>query len=99
MLDSRFPRAVPGEHYDRYVRSVWPQAERWLARSAHAISHVAKDAPEAREVLCALAARDLERRLHSLEELLIGELLRRSWSGSECVADAIEPEIPEFLIA
>jgi len=97
--DSSFPRAVAGEHYDRYLRAVWAQAERWFSSAAPRINHIATDTHAAREILCALAARDVGRRLHALEERLIDELLLKSWSKSERVPGVIEPEIPNFLIA
>ena len=29
-LDTRFPRAVAGEEYERYARAMWAHAQRWI---------------------------------------------------------------------
>lgn len=97
-LDTRFPRAVAGEEYDRYARAMWPQAQRWIRKHWHRVTgdDIAMD--DARDLLRSVAGMDLARRLYAQEERLLGEILQGAWhdlSGRRDVA----PEVPSFLVA
>ena len=96
-LDTRFPRAVAGEEYERYARAMWPQAQRWIRKHWH---RVASGLPmdDARDLLHCVAGIDLARRLYAQEERLLSEVIQGAWhdlSGQRDVA----PEIPSFLVA
>lgn len=99
LMESRFPRAVAGEDYDRYIRAVWRQGERWFSRSSYRIAQESIGPHEAREILWSIAARDLTRRLYPQEERLLSELLQQEWPALERFAGDVEPEIPAFLVA
>ena len=95
-LDTRFPRAVAGEEYERYARAMWAQAQRWIRKHWHRASGLAMD--DARDLLHAVAGIDLARRLYAQEERLLSEVFQGAWhdlSGQRDVA----PEIPSFLVA
>jgi hypothetical protein len=99
LADAAFPSALAGEDYDRYARSVWRQAERWLSRSAHRIARESIAMHEAREILSSIASQDLARPLHLQEERLLSELLQKEWTGLTRQPDDLRPEIPSFLMA
>ena len=94
--DSRFPRAVAGEEFDRYARVVWRQAQRWTHKHWHRVSGAEVTMHEARETLRAFAAIDLSRRLYPQEEQLLSEVLCDTWR--ERPRPDITPEIPAFLV-
>lgn len=98
VAESRFPRAVAGEDYDRYLKAMWRQGERWFSRSAHRVARESIGVDEAREILLAIAERDLERRLHPQEDRLLGALIHQAWSTLERWPDDAVPEIPAFLL-
>ncbi|HXT15838.1 MAG TPA: hypothetical protein VN706_09425 [Gemmatimonadaceae bacterium] len=101
-LDSRFPRAIPGEDYERYARAMWPQSQRWIRKHRHRIANVAKaDLPvhEIQDVLRRLATIDLGRRLYGQEERLITELVQAAWHDLGGTSATPSPEIPSFLVA
>jgi hypothetical protein len=78
---------------------VWRQGERWFSRRSHQIARESIGLHEAREILWAVATRDLARRLYPQEERLLSELLQKQWSALERWPDDVEPEIPSFLMA
>ena len=76
-----FPRAVAGEQYPRYAKSVWTHAQRWL--TSHWV-HATKGATtvmDARLKLRALAATDLNRHLNEQEEQLLSEIVQSAWAA------------------
>jgi ribosomal protein L29 len=79
-----FPRAVAGEQYARYAKSVWTHAQRWLTSHwVHAARGAASEM-DARLKLRALAATDLNRHLNEQEEQLLSEIVQLAWSqGNE----------------
>lgn len=95
-LDTRFPRAVAGEEFDRYARAMWPQAQRWIRKHWHRIT-ADLGVEEARERLRMLAMFDIGRRLYAQEEHLLGELLQTAWHDLRQRRD-VAPEIPSFLV-
>jgi hypothetical protein len=97
-LDTRFPRAVAGEEYDRYARAMWPQAQRWIRKHWHRVSGGQLPIDEARDVLRCVAGIDLTRRLYAQEEQLLGELLQSAWYDLGGQRD-VAPEIPSFLVS
>lgn len=98
VAEAGFPAAVAGEDYDRYLRAVRRQGERWFTRSAYRIARASIGMHEAREILWTVAARDLARSLHPQEERLLSELIQHEWSSIERWPDDAEPEIPAFLM-
>jgi hypothetical protein len=97
-LDTRFPRAVAGEEYDRYARAMWPQAQRWIRKHSHRIGGV-MTIQEAQDVLRCVAGIDLARRLYGQEERLITELLQGAWRDLGGKTTRPAAEIPSFLLA
>src|SRR5690242_19235985 len=63
-----FPRAVAGEQYARYAKSVWTHAQRWLTSHWIPAARGAATEMDARLKLRALAATDLNRHLNEQEE-------------------------------
>jgi hypothetical protein len=96
-LDTRFPRAVAGEEYDRYARAMWPQAQRWIRKHWRRVSGGSLMMHDAREVLHSVASIDVSRRLYAQEEQLLTELLHSAWH--DLGARDVHPEIPSFLVA
>ncbi len=96
-LDTRFPRAVAGEEYERYARAMWPQAQRWIRKHWHRVAGGGITIDEARDVLRAVASIDVARRLYAQEERLLGELLQGAWYDLAGERD-VAPEIPSFLV-
>jgi hypothetical protein len=95
--DTRFPRAVAGEEFDRYARVVWRQAQRWTHKHWHRVTAPDLTMHDAREVLRSFAAIDLARRLYPQEEQLLSEVLYETWR--ERPRPDITPEIPAFLVS
>jgi hypothetical protein len=79
-LDSRFPRAVPGEDYERYGRAMWAQGQRWVRQLSHLVAERSLSMHDARDVLRMAAMTELGRPLHAQEERLLGELLHADWT-------------------
>lgn len=96
-LDTRFPRAVAGEEYERYARAMWPQAQRWIRKHWHRVSGGEMTMHDARELLRSVACIDVARRLYSQEERLLGELVQSAWFDLAAQRD-VAPEIPSFLV-
>jgi len=96
VVDSRFPRAVAGEDYERFTRATWHQAERWFRRNAHRIAGHDVAMHDARLILWSVASVDLNRRLYPQEERLLSELLQHMWPTRR--VDPAVPEIPSFLV-
>jgi hypothetical protein len=79
-----FPRAVAGEQYSRYAKSVWTHAQRWLVSHWVHATKGAVTVMDARLKLRALAATDLNRHLNDQEEQLLSEIVQTAWSvGNE----------------
>lgn len=97
-LDTRFPRAVAGEEYERYARAMWPQAQRWIRKHWHRVAGGGLAIDDARDILRSVAAIDLARRLYAQEEQLLGELLLGAWHDLVGKRD-VSPEIPSFLVS
>ncbi len=97
-LDTRFPRAVAGEEFERYARAMWPQAQRWIRKHWHRVAGGGIAIDEARDVLRAIASIDVARRLYAQEERLLGELLQGAWYDLAGQRD-VAPEIPSFLVS
>jgi hypothetical protein len=97
-LDTRFPRAVAGEEYDRYARAMWPQAQRWIRKHAHRVAGGDVPMEDARDILRSVAGIDLARRLYQQEERLLSEILLSAWRDLVGRRDVV-PEIPSFLTA
>lgn len=95
--DSRFPRAVAGEEFDRYARVVWSQAQRFIRRNWYRVTGADVTMHDAREILRSVAAIDVSRRLYPQEEQLLSEVLQEAWNDPERRAMDIVPEIPSFL--
>jgi hypothetical protein len=98
-LDSRFPRAVAGEDYDRYSRAIWPQALRWVRRHWHRVMDDDVTMHDALDILRSAAMIDLSRRMYPQEEQLLGALMQEFWHASARTTPVvpITPEIPTFL--
>jgi hypothetical protein len=77
-IDFQFPRAVAGEDYERYARSMWRQADRWFQQHAWMAASVA-EMQEAREIMWAVANASIGRALYPQEERLLSELLHAHW--------------------
>ncbi len=97
-LDTRFPRAVAGEDYDRYARAMWPQAQRWIRKNWHRVSGGTLTMHDAREILRSVARIDVTRVLYAQEEQLLSEILQGAWYDLAGRRD-VAPEIPSFLVA
>ncbi|MEP6494746.1 MAG: hypothetical protein ABJF01_18820 [bacterium] len=97
-VDAHFPRAVPGEEYERFARAMWRQGERWFRRHANEIAGPEVAAGDARTTLASAAATDLGRPLYHQEENLLSELLQRLWHDPNKPAEHGVPEIPSFLL-
>jgi hypothetical protein len=97
-LDTRFPRAIAGEDYERYARAMWPQAQRWIRKHWHRVAGGLISMDDARDVLRSVAGIDVTRRLYSQEERLLSELLQTAWFDLAGKRD-VAPEIPSFLVA
>jgi hypothetical protein len=97
-LDTRFPRAVAGEDYDRYARAMWPQAQRWIRKHWHRAGGGTISMDDTRDVLRSVAGIDLARRLYAQEEQLLSELLQSAWYDLAGQRD-VAPEVPSFLVA
>ena len=96
--DTRFPRAVAGEEFDRYARVVWHQGQRWLRKHWHRVTGPdVLSMHDARETLRAAAAFDLSRRLYPQEEQLLSEVLHEAWNDASRTMPDIVPEVPSFL--
>lgn len=98
-LDTRFPRAIAGEEYDRYARAMWPQAQRWIRKHWFRVATRALSAQDAQELLRCIAGMDVARRLYGQEERLITELLQTAWRELGDRTPAPGVEIPTFLTA
>ena len=98
LLPNDFPRAVPGEEYERFARSVWSQSQRWLQRHRHQLIGVKTSIHDARDVLRTILSTEFERPLFDQEERLLGELLQTEWPTIERRPGRLTPEIPAFLI-
>lgn len=99
VVDTRFPRAVAGEDYERFTRAMWRQAERWFHRHAHRISGPEIVMHDARDVLWSVASVDLTRGLYPQEERLLSDLLQHMWPTRRAdPAVPAVPEIPSFLV-
>jgi hypothetical protein len=77
-----FPAAVAGEQYERYAKSVWTQANRWVAAHWSRASERATTALDVRQKLRAVAAVDINRHLYPQEEQLLSEIVHASWEAS-----------------
>lgn len=97
-LDTRFPRAVAGEEYDRYARAMWPQAQRWVRKHWHRIAADRMTIQDAQDVLRKIAGIDLARRLYGQEERMIAELLQSAWHELGEKPAPAAAEIPSFLL-
>jgi len=97
-LETRFPRAVAGEEYERYARAMWPQAQRWIRKHWHRVAGGGLAMDEARDILRSVAGIDLARRLYAQEEQLLSELLQGAWHDLVGKRD-VTPEIPSFLVS
>jgi hypothetical protein len=95
--ETRFPRAVAGEQFDRYARVVWSQGQRWVRKHWHRVSGSELTMHDARETLRAYAAIDLSRRMYPQEEQLLSEVLQEAWQADAREMPDIVPEIPSFL--
>lgn len=80
--EARFPAAVAGEQYERYAKSVWTQANRWLAIHWAQASERATTALDVRQRLRAVAAVDINRHLYPQEEQLLSEIVHASWAAA-----------------
>ena len=80
--EARFPAAVAGEQYERYAKSVWAQANRWLTVHWARASEHATTALDVRQRLRAVAAVDINRHLNPQEEQLLSEIVHASWAAS-----------------
>lgn len=98
-LDTRFPRAIAGEEYDRYARAMWPQAQRWIRKHWFRVTARSMTPQDAQEMLRCVAGMDLARRLYGQEERLITELLQTAWSDLGGKTPDVRVEIPTFLTA
>jgi hypothetical protein len=76
-----FPRAVAGEQYARYAKSVWAHAQRWLVSHWIHATKGASTVMDARLKLRALAATDLNRHLNDQEEQLLSDIVQTAWSA------------------
>jgi hypothetical protein len=76
-----FPGAVSGEQYPRYAKSVWAQAQRWLAKHWSTASIGAGTALDVRLKLRAIAAREIRRHLCTEEEQLLSEIVHAAWTS------------------
>lgn len=96
--DTRFPRAVAGEEFDRYARVAWRQGQRWLQKHWHRVSGPdILSMHDARETLRSAAAVDLSRRLYPQEEQLLSDVLHEAWNDASRIRPDIVPEVPSFL--
>ena len=75
-----FPAAVAGEQYERYAKSVWAQANQWLAVHWSRASDQATTAIDVRQRLRAIAATDIKRHLYPQEEQLLSAIVHASWT-------------------
>jgi hypothetical protein len=75
-----FPGAVSGEQYARYAKSVWAQAHQWLDAHWTDAAATATTALDVRQKLRAVAATDVKRHLHPLEEQLLSEIVHAAWN-------------------
>lgn len=98
-LDTRFPRAIAGEDYQRYARAMWPQALRWLRKHLHRVTGDDQTLmmDDARDLLGSVASFDLARRLYPQEERLLTELLQTNWPTGGSASDAAAPATPSFI--
>jgi hypothetical protein len=96
-LDTRFPRAVSGEAYDRFARAMWPQAQRWIRKHSYRFAGVDLTVDDAHDVLHTAASIDLARPLYAQEQRLLSELLHTEWTHLTQSAEIV-PEIPTFLL-
>ena len=76
-----FPRAVAGEQYSRYAKSVWAHAQRWLTSHWVQAARGVNSEMDARLKLRALAATDLNRHLNEQEEQLLSEIVQAAWTA------------------
>jgi hypothetical protein len=95
--DASFPRAVPGEDYDRFARAMIWQGERWLRIQISDEKMRATETHELRVMLRAVAVAELQRDLHDQEERLLSELLQQR-TDTAGRRESVEPEIPSFLL-
>jgi hypothetical protein len=95
--DESFPRAVPGEDYDRYARAMAKHADQWLVAHLDRLSGVAIEAHELRERLRLAAVAEMRRELNAQEERLLSDVLQRRPDAGQ-PSDRVEPEIPSFLL-
>jgi hypothetical protein len=73
---------VAGEQYERYAKSVWAQANRWLSSHWARASERATTALDVRQRLRAVAAVDINRHLYPQEEQLLSEIVHASWAAA-----------------
>ena len=78
-----FPGAVAGEQYPRYAKSVWAQAQCWLAKHWSTAIVGASTALDVRLKLRAIAAREIRRHLYIEEEQLLSEIVHRAWTSDK----------------
>ena len=78
-LEPRFPRALAGEEFERYAKSKWAHARRWM--DSHWVRAVRPEASMhgARESFRVLLAMELGRRPRPQEEQLLGAVLHDTW--------------------
>jgi hypothetical protein len=81
-VEARFPAAVAGEQYERYAKSVWAEANRWLSVHWARAAERATTALDVRQRLRAVAAVDINRHLYPQEEQLLSEIVHASWAAS-----------------
>jgi hypothetical protein len=80
-VEIRFPRAVAGEQFDRYAKSVWTEAQSWLSAHWTRATHGALTALDARLKLRAIAAVEIGRHLNAQEEQLLSEIVTAAWNA------------------
>ena len=89
MAEIHFPAAVAGEQYERYAKSVWAQAQQWLAVHWSLASERAATELDIRQKLRSVAANDINRHLYPQEEQLLSEIVHASWPAeSSCSVDS-----------
>ena len=79
--EAHFPAAVAGEQYERYAKSVWAQAHRWLSAIGRALRSARPRRSTSDKRLRAVAAIDINRHLHPQEEQLLSEIVHASWAA------------------
>jgi hypothetical protein len=85
-LPTLFPAAVAGEQYERYAKSVWAQANRWLTSHWADAAATPATALDVRQKLRSVAAADVKRHLYAQEEQLLSEIVHAAWNASSAFA-------------